>query len=147
MENEGATFPQRHRSAAFRLQNQLSNWGHSVLGVRCLVRRFLQPKGRAPMPPQSSRRKFRKFLFYAIALTVVLIMVVSFELNLAAQPVSLTNSVGSGTNASVRLRRSFAEAESRYRKEPESAEAAWQFARAGYDLADAASSNAERAEI
>src|SRR5437016_2361792 len=80
-------------------------------------------------------------------LPVVLVVGLSSGLNLPAQTGSFTNKVGSGTNASVRLRRSFAEAESRYKKEPESAEAAWQFARAGYDLADAASSNAERAEI
>jgi tetratricopeptide (TPR) repeat protein len=48
---------------------------------------------------------------------------------------------------SVQARRAFQEAEARYKKTPAKAEAAWQFARACFDLAEFATNNTERAEL
>jgi tetratricopeptide (TPR) repeat protein len=47
----------------------------------------------------------------------------------------------------VGARKIFEDAQMRYEKEPRNAEAAWQFARACFDLADLATNNAQRIEV
>src|SRR2546426_445718 len=68
-------------------------------------------------------------------------------LSLRAQVADATNNAAIAINSTIHARRSFAEAETKYKKEPQSLEAGWQFARACFDLADTADSSSERARI
>jgi tetratricopeptide (TPR) repeat protein len=74
---------------------------------------------------------------------LLLLLLVAFS----ARADSVTNNPAGATNSLSYFRRSFEEAERRYKKNPQSIEAAWQFARACFDLADAADGNAKRAEF
>lgn len=61
-----------------------------------------------------------------------------------AQPSSL---IAVENESAGRARHLYSEAETRYKKEPNKAEPAWQFGRACFDLAEFSTNNAERAEI
>jgi tetratricopeptide (TPR) repeat protein len=52
-----------------------------------------------------------------------------------------------GTDFGARARRSYGEAQAKFRKMPENSEIAWQFGRACFDAADFSTNNAERAEF
>ncbi len=51
------------------------------------------------------------------------------------------------TNPAAVASKKFLDAQMRYQKEPRNAEAAWQFARACFDLADLATNNSQRVEV
>jgi tetratricopeptide (TPR) repeat protein len=87
------------------------------------------------------KRALRQAL--ANPLFCLLLMIAAFS----ARADSFTNNPVGATNSLSYFRRSFEETERRYKKSPQSIEAAWQFARACFDLADAADSNSKRAEF
>jgi tetratricopeptide (TPR) repeat protein len=79
--------------------------------------------------------------------SALITMLLFVGLNWRANADDATNNPTAVTNTAARIRSTFAEADARHKKEPASAEAAWQFARACFDLADIAGSNSERAAI
>lgn len=67
----------------------------------------------------------------------------SFSLVCPAQQ----SNVSAVSESATRARRIYWEAEARYKKEPKNVEAAWQFGRACFDVADFSTNSTERAEI
>jgi len=58
-----------------------------------------------------------------------------------------TNALAAQNESAARARRIYWEADARYRKEPKNVEAAWQFGRACFDVAEFSTNSTERAQI
>ena len=71
-----------------------------------------------------------------------LLLALAFCLNLTTQA-----GFAATANPAAAANKKFQDARMRYRKEPRNAEAAWQFARACFDLADLATNNSQRVEV
>ncbi len=78
----------------------------------------------------------------ALAFFFILPLDAAAQTNRSANPHLATE-----TNLVALAKKSFRRAHARYQNEPRDTEAAWQFARACFDLADVATESAERAEV
>jgi len=78
----------------------------------------------------------------ALAFFFILPLDAGAQTNRSANPHLATE-----TNLVAQVKKNFRRAHARYQNEPRDTEAAWQFARACFDLADVATESAERAEV
>jgi len=118
--------------SAFSLQRHSKNLGRNGKLLYIHTQGTLQSTGALAT---ASRTAAPYSLFH-------LSLILAICLNLIAQ----TN-LAATVDLAASARKTFQDAQIRYKKEPRNTEAAWQFARACFDLADLATNNAQRIEI
>jgi hypothetical protein len=106
--------------------------------------------GIQPMAKPLCRRNSSDFsshwrVLWRSCAAAVLLASTLLSINSAGQ--DLTNSPSRPLDFKARARRTFIEAQTRYRSETNSPEAAWQFARACFDLGEFSATDSDRAEL
>src|SRR4051812_22192986 len=96
-------------------------------------------RGIKPIAESACRATFK-----AVAVPILLLLACPAQAAATNQPAGSTPAAV--VNPAVRIRKAFFESRARLQSQKTNAEAAWQFSRACFDLADIATTDAERAE-